>query len=114
MDQRPNPHAAQSEAHSTPAMPVRDNRLPARTRSRRAAVHELLARGLSRDAVAGELNVYIHTVRRFADAERAEELSAKAECRGPPGSTCSWTLSTSAGTREWPPPERSGSIIAVS
>jgi hypothetical protein len=60
---------------------LRGRQLDAGARSRRAAVHELLARGLSRDAVAGELNVYIHTVRRFADAERAEEPSAKAECR---------------------------------
>lgn len=35
----------------------------------------------SRDAVARELNLISYTVRRFADAASAKEMSAKAECR---------------------------------
>jgi transposase len=56
-------------------------RLAERTRARYAEVHESLARGLSRSAVARELNLDIQTVRRFANAACAEELLGKAENR---------------------------------
>lgn len=63
------------------APPARVRRLTERTRERHAAVHEALTRGLSRSAVARELNLDIQTVRRFADAASAEELLGKAENR---------------------------------
>jgi hypothetical protein len=59
----------------------RTYRLAGRTRARYAAVHECLARGLSRTAVSRELNLDIQTVRRFANACCAEELLGKAEHR---------------------------------
>jgi transposase len=71
---------ASSEGRSTPA-PPREYPLAARTRARHAAVHELLGRGHSRNAVARELNLHILTVRRFADAASVEQLLAKAEHR---------------------------------
>ena len=69
--------------------PPRARRLTQRTRERYAAVHEALARGLSRSAVSRELNLDIQTVRRFANAMSVEELLGKAENR----STCldPWT-----------------------
>jgi transposase len=63
------------------ALPGRTYRLAGRTRARYAAVHESLARGLSRSAVSRELNLDIQTVRRFANAACAEELLGKAEHR---------------------------------
>ena len=63
------------------APPGRTYRLAERTRTRYAAVHELLARGLSRSAVSRELNLDIQTVRRFANATCVEELLGKAEHR---------------------------------
>jgi hypothetical protein len=63
------------------APPVRDRRLAERTRTRYAAVHECVARRLSRAATARELNLDIQTVRRFANATCAEELLGKAEQR---------------------------------
>jgi transposase len=72
--------AAPSQAQSTTA-PPREYPLATRTRTRHAAVHELLARGHSRNAVARELNLHILTVRRFADAAGVEQLLAKAEQR---------------------------------
>jgi transposase len=61
--------------------PARVRRLTERTRERYAAVHEALARGLSRSAVSRELNLDIQTVRRFANATTVEELLGKAENR---------------------------------
>jgi transposase len=61
--------------------PKRPYRLAERTRARYTEVQECLARGLSRAAVARELNLDIQTVRRFANATRVEELLAKAEHR---------------------------------
>jgi transposase len=55
--------------------------LAERTRARYAAVQDCLARGLSRSAVAQELNLDRHTVRRFANATCVEELLGKAEHR---------------------------------
>ena len=72
--------AAQTKAQSAPVAP-REYRLAARARTRHAAVHELLAQGLSRNAVAQQLDLHINTVRRFADAASVEELLAKAEQR---------------------------------
>lgn len=72
--------AAPSPTQGT-GVPPREYRLAARTRTRHAAVHELLAQGLSRNAVSRELDLHINTVRRFADAASAEELLAKAEYR---------------------------------
>jgi hypothetical protein len=63
------------------APPGRTYRLAERTRTRYAEVHERLARGLSRAAVARELDLDIQTVRRFANATCAEELLGKAEHR---------------------------------
>jgi hypothetical protein len=63
------------------APPERPYRLAERTRTRYAAVHECLARGLSRAAASRELNLDIQTVRRFANASCQEELLGKAEHR---------------------------------
>ena len=63
------------------SLPGRAYRLAGRTRRRYAAVHESLARGLSRTAVSRELNLDIQTVRRFANAACAEELLGKGEHR---------------------------------
>jgi hypothetical protein len=63
------------------APPGRTYRLAGRTRTRYAGVQERLARGLSRAAIARDLNPGIQTVRRFANATCAEELPGKAERR---------------------------------
>jgi transposase len=63
------------------APPERPYRLAERTRTRYVAVHECLARGLSRAAAARELNLDIQTVRRFANASCQQELLGKAEHR---------------------------------
>jgi transposase len=76
----PEPPAPLSAAEAA-APPARVRRLTQRTRERHAAVHEALARGLSRSAVSRELNLDIQTVRRFANAMSAEELLGKAENR---------------------------------
>jgi transposase len=73
--------APDRDTTTTPAAPPREYRLATRTRARHAAIHDLLAQGLSRNAVARELNLGIHTVRRFANAASAEELLGKAEHR---------------------------------
>lgn len=81
--------AGPADPEPSPAVPVPEagipprpaSRLAERTRARHAAVHEALARGLSRSAVSRELNLDIQTVRRFANADRAEELLGKAEHR---------------------------------
>jgi len=70
-----------SPAAESAAPPGRTYRLAERTRARYAAVHESLARGLSRSAVSRDLNPGIQTVRRFANATCAEELLGKAEHR---------------------------------
>jgi transposase len=70
-----------SQTQGAPALPPREYPLAARTRARHAAVHDLLARGRSRNAIARELNLDIQTVRRFANAGSAQELLAKAEQR---------------------------------
>jgi hypothetical protein len=78
----PEPPAPASLPAAEPvAPPGRTYRLAERTRARYAEVHERLARGLSRAAVARELNLDIQTVRRFANATCAEELLGKAEHR---------------------------------
>jgi transposase len=78
----PEPPAPASPPAAGPAAPPgRTCRLAERTRARYAAVHESLARGLSRAAVSRELNLDIQTVRRFANATCAEELLGKAEHR---------------------------------
>lgn len=73
------PAPAPGGGAACPPGPAR--RLAERTRERHAAVHEALARGLSRSAVSRELNLDIQTVRRFANAASAEELPGKAEHR---------------------------------
>jgi transposase len=79
---RPEPPAPSSLPAAEPAAPLKpDRRLAERTRARYAAVHECLARGLSRSAASQELNLDIQTVRRFANALCAEELLGKAENR---------------------------------
>lgn len=78
----PEPPAPASLPEAEPAAaPERTRRLAERTRARYAAVHESLARGLSRAATSRELNLDIQTVRRFANAACAEELLGKAEHR---------------------------------
>jgi transposase len=78
----PEPPVPMSLPAAEPAAPPgRTYRLAERTRARYAAVHESLARGLSRAAVSRELNLDIQTVRRFANATCAEELLGKAEHR---------------------------------
>jgi transposase len=76
----PEPPAPLPAAEAT-APPARVRRLAQRTRDRHAAVHEALARGLSRSAASRELNLDIQTVRRFANATTAEELLGNAENR---------------------------------
>ena len=61
--------------------PGRARRPTERTWERYTAVHEALARGLSRSAVSRELDPGIQTVRRFANAASVEELPGKAENR---------------------------------
>jgi transposase len=73
--------APDPDTATTPTAPPREYRLATRTRARHGAVHGLLAQGLSRNAVAKELNLTIHTVRRFANAANPEELLGKAEHR---------------------------------
>lgn len=78
----PEPSAPAPEPATEPVAPrKRIYPLAERTRSRYAAVQECLARGLSRSAVARELNLDRHTVRRFANATCEEELLGKAEHR---------------------------------
>jgi transposase len=78
----PEPPVPMSSPAAGSAAPLgRTYRLAERTRARYAAVHESLARGLSRSAVSRELNLDIQTVRRFADATCVEELLGKAEHR---------------------------------
>jgi transposase len=78
----PEPPAPVPLAATEPAaLPGRTRRLAGRTRARYAEVQECLARGLSRAAVARELNLDIQTVRRFANATCAQELPGKAEHR---------------------------------
>ncbi|WP_338063901.1 ISL3 family transposase [Streptomyces noursei] len=61
--------------------PQRVYPLAERTRARYTEVHDRLARGLSRSAIARELNLERRTVRRFANAMCVEELLGKAEHR---------------------------------
>ena len=75
------PAPTPSPAAESAAPPGRAYRLAQRTRARYAAVHEPLARGLSRSALSRELNLDIQTVRRFANATSVEELLGKAEHR---------------------------------
>jgi transposase len=75
------PAPMSSPAAESAGPPGRARRLAERTRARYAAVHESLARGLSRSAVSRELNPGIQTVRRFANATCVEELLGKAEHR---------------------------------
>jgi transposase len=77
----PPPAPIAQPAAGPAAPPERTRRLAERTRARYTAVHECLARGLSRTAVSRELNLDIQTVRRFASAACAEELPGKAEHR---------------------------------
>jgi DNA-binding NarL/FixJ family response regulator len=76
------PESAALVPAAEPAVPpARPHRLAERTRARHTEVQECLARGLSRAAIARELNLDIQTARRFAHATRAEELLARAEHR---------------------------------
>ncbi|MFK0297311.1 transposase [Streptomyces sp. NPDC090442] len=61
--------------------PKRTYPLAERTRARYTEVQERLARGLSRSAIARELDLERKTVRRFANATNVEELLGKAEHR---------------------------------
>jgi transposase len=79
----PEPSAPMSSpaAETAAQPPERARRLSERTRARYTEVQDLLARGLSRAAVARELNLDIQTVRRFANATSVQELLGKAEHR---------------------------------
>jgi len=79
LDQRLRPLPA---AEPT-APPGRAYRLAERTRTRYAAVHELLARGLSRSAVSRELNLGIQTVRRSRTPPASRNCSARPGWSGP-------------------------------
>jgi transposase len=59
-----------------------EGRLVTRTRERFAAVHRLRAAGRSLSAISRELGLDLHTVRRFARAERVDQLLGKARSRG--------------------------------
>ena len=73
---------AQPPAPAAPAAPQPDplpavsrtGRIAGRTRSRHAAVHQLLAGGHSIGAIAAEVGLSRNTVRRFARATSPEEL----------------------------------------
>lgn len=73
--------APDPDTTSTPALPPREYLLAVRTRARHAEIHEHLARGLSCNQVARQLNLHIQAVRRFANAASPQALSAKAEYR---------------------------------
>lgn len=72
------PPPPSSVAQTTPE----EGRLATRTWERFAAVHRLQEAGRSLSAISRELGLDLHTVRRFARAERVEKLLVKARYRG--------------------------------
>lgn len=93
------PPAPASSPEAGPADPPgRGRRLAERTRARYAAVHESLARGLSRAAVSRELNLDIQTVRGSRTRPAQRNCLARPST-ALPSSTPTSTWSTSAGTR---------------
>jgi transposase len=72
-----------AEPSSPPATETEpaEGRLVTRTRERFTAVHQLRQVGRSLSAISRELGLDLHTVRRFARAERVEELLVKARSR---------------------------------
>ena len=85
----PAPDAQEPTAQDPPAaVPERqplqlpEGRLAARTRDRYSAVQSLLQQGQSIGAIARELHLTRHTVRRFARAQGIEELLSRTGPRG--------------------------------
>jgi transposase len=87
----PQPHPANADADApttgpveaeaaapSPADATAEGRLATRTRERYHAVQDLLAHGVSRSAIARQLRLDPHTVRRYANAATVEELLGKA------------------------------------
>jgi hypothetical protein len=83
-DPTPPPDPAPPSEPPLPLVPVA-SRLVTRTRNRYAAVQALAGNGYSISAIARELGLDRHTVRRFAHASSLDELLA----RPPPAARCS-------------------------
>ncbi|MEW2306245.1 transposase [Streptomyces sp. NPDC006655] len=69
----PEPESVQGEAPSGSPWPT-GHRFADRTRARHAAVHALLEAGHSLRSVQRQLGMAWHTVKRFADASKPEDL----------------------------------------
>jgi transposase len=72
-DPKPAPESAPEEEPSSSAWPT-GHRFADRTGSRHAAVHALLEAGHSQRSVQQQLGMAWHTVKRFADAAKPEDL----------------------------------------
>ncbi|MGH3096052.1 MAG: ISL3 family transposase [Streptosporangiales bacterium] len=76
------PAPPEEDTGTEPTEPNAEPRLVARTRERYTTVQHLAAQGCSISAMARQLGLDRHTVRRFARADNLDELLAKTTSRG--------------------------------